>query len=499
MSNVSKSISIPNEEFPDDTTPSVARKFLNKVKSTIVTLQRVVKQRMTLDTHNWSSSAHQELHKIVKDEIFLIVNQVDARVQNFEIQFLKEAAKFVGDFKYLAKEADESLAKHKALELEIERFLRAVVSQDIMSVIEWFQAQLGNLKVKSKDTSCVSDNLNPLSQKLENGNVELEFQVGETHAFSKPVTSNSIPTPQGSKVVKNDKVIGLGMFRINPFKPSIEEKHVPNKVRVSVRINPITVSQLPVITKKVVNSDSNGLSSTGVDNTKTRRPQSRSNTKNDRVSSASKSSRSKNKEVEVEEHHRKILLSKNKKHMSFECNNVKLSTQNVKSKVVCAMCKQCLISVNHDKCLLNYVNGMTSRGKKQKANVSINEKQKKQQPKVKKTKKVGSIKRLTSPKPSKPRSFLRWSPTGRLFDLKGKIIASIESESQFDCSKGDNACTSNPLEPTIKRFPNSTFSLACYPNMFMVRRLGLFQAYDRESKAFHKFCLEVFGNCSLRK
>nr|GFA75989.1 retrovirus-related Pol polyprotein from transposon TNT 1-94 [Tanacetum cinerariifolium] len=110
---------------------------------------------------------------------------------------------------------------------------------------------------------------------------------------------------------------------------------------------------------------------------------------------------------------------------------------------------------------------MNSRGKKQKANVSINENQKKQKPKVKKTKKVRSIERLASPKPSKPRFFLRWLPTGRLFDLKGKIIASNESESQSDCSTGDNACTSNLLEPTIKRFPNSTFSLAGYPNMFM--------------------------------
>ncbi|GJX86438.1 hypothetical protein Tco_0337212 [Tanacetum coccineum] len=38
------------------------------------------------------------------------------------------AVKFVRDFKSLAKEADESLAKHKTLELEIERLLRAVVS-----------------------------------------------------------------------------------------------------------------------------------------------------------------------------------------------------------------------------------------------------------------------------------------------------------------------------------------------------------------------------------
>ncbi|GJW05922.1 hypothetical protein Tco_1568345 [Tanacetum coccineum] len=239
---VSKSISKPNEEFLDDTTLSVARKFLNEVKSTIVTLQRVVKHRMTLDTHNWSSSAHQEIHKILKEEIFPIINQVDSRLQNFEIQFLKEAAKFVRDFKSLAKEADESLAKHKTLELEIERLLRAVVSQDIMSIVQnpsvvdssnlqteldrtkerlenciikkeneyaklwndWYkkceeckydkisydkayndmqhkierlQAQLGDLKGKSTDTPCVSNTLDPLSQKLENENVELEFQV----------------------------------------------------------------------------------------------------------------------------------------------------------------------------------------------------------------------------------------------------------------------------------------------------------------------------------
>nr|GFC48190.1 hypothetical protein [Tanacetum cinerariifolium] len=128
------------------------------------------------------------------------------------------------------------------------------------------------------------------------------------------------------------------MFRINPFKTFREEKHVPNTVRPSARTKLITVSQPPVFTKKDVNSDSNGLYSTEIDNTKTRRPQPRSNTKNDRVPSASKSSQSKNKGVEVAEHHRNLLLSKNKKHMSSACNNIKLDSQNVISKVVCAMC-----------------------------------------------------------------------------------------------------------------------------------------------------------------
>nr|GEX96603.1 copia protein [Tanacetum cinerariifolium] len=246
-------------------------------------------------------------------------------------------------------------------------------------------------------------------------------KVGETHALSKPVTSNSVSTPQESKGVNNDKVIAPGMFRINPFKTSREEKHVPNTVRVSVRTKPITVSQLPVFTKKDVNSDSNGLSSIGVDNTKTRRPQPRSNTTHDRDPSTSKSSRSKHKEAEVEEHHRNLLLSKNNKHISSACNNIKIDSQNVISKVVCAMCKQCLISINHDICLSNYVNGKNSRGRKHKANVSIKEKQKKHQPHVKKPKKVGFLERLATPKHRKPRFLLRWSPTGRLFDQKGNL------------------------------------------------------------------------------
>nr|GFB97049.1 hypothetical protein [Tanacetum cinerariifolium] len=43
--------------------------------------------------------------------------------------------------------------------------------------IERLQAQLGDLKGKSKDTLSVSDTRNPLSQKLENKNMELKFQV----------------------------------------------------------------------------------------------------------------------------------------------------------------------------------------------------------------------------------------------------------------------------------------------------------------------------------
>ncbi|GKE03217.1 hypothetical protein Tco_1395235, partial [Tanacetum coccineum] len=188
----------------------------------------------------------------MKVSLSLTKLMLDCKISKYN--FLKEEAKYVRDFKSLAKEADESLAKHKALELEIERLLRAV--------IERLQAQLGDLKDKYKDTLCVSDTLGPLSQKLENENVSeqkdttkgtsvnTQFRkqsilgkppssyrpklysvtplskskvfpkVGESNALSKPVTSNSAPYSRESTVVNNERVIALEIFRINPFKAS---------------------------------------------------------------------------------------------------------------------------------------------------------------------------------------------------------------------------------------------------------------------------------------
>nr|GFB85295.1 hypothetical protein [Tanacetum cinerariifolium] len=186
----------------------------------------------------------------------------------------------------------------------------------------------------------------------------------------------------------------------------------------------------------------------------------------------------KNKEAEVEEHHRNLLLSKNNKHMSSACNNIKTDSQEVISNVACAMCSKCLISINHDKCLCKNMNGKNSCGKNKKAKIYVIEIQKKYHPKVSKPKKVGTRESLATPKPRKSRLLLRWSPTGRLFNQEGKLVDSSESKSKSDCSNGENAC---------------------YSDLFMVRRFGLFQVYDRKFKASHQVRLEVYGNCSLQE
>nr|GEU29867.1 hypothetical protein [Tanacetum cinerariifolium] len=119
-----------------------------------------------------------------------------------------------------------------------------------------------------------------------------------------------------------------------------------------------------VIVKKNVSSNTVTASSTGLVHTaRTRRPQPKGNTRNARIPSASKSSEVKNN-VTIEEHRRTLLLSKNQKTMSSECNNIKLAIRNDKFESVCANCKQCLVTANHDACLPSSVNALNSRENK---------------------------------------------------------------------------------------------------------------------------------------
>ncbi|GKA22517.1 hypothetical protein Tco_0708479 [Tanacetum coccineum] len=294
------------------------------------------------------------------------------------------------------------------------------------------------------------------------------LKVGKSNALSKPVTSNSAPSSRESTVVNNERVIAPGIFRINPFKSPKVDNFVPNKhVKASVRTKPITVSQPHVITKNDVNSKTNGFSPKDVKSTtRTRRPQPRNNPKSDKVPFKSKSSCLSNKLEKIEENHRSLQSSNYPDHTSSECNNIKLAIRNEKSEVICATCKQCLITANHDECVLQYVNGMKSRTKNQSANVSKSANQKKQKANVKKSKTLSSEDRLASSRPSKPRTCLKWLPTGRIFDLCGKITSSSNTESESDTSVCDNASASNPQEPTNKGFPSSTYFLGRFSKLW---------------------------------
>ncbi|GJW07455.1 hypothetical protein Tco_1569878 [Tanacetum coccineum] len=96
--------------------------------------------KMALGYQNpfYLKKAQQKQHSLYNGKILLEKHDPPVVYDSEETLELaqEKATKFVRDFKSLVKEADESLVKHKALELEIESLLRAIVSRDIMSVVQ---------------------------------------------------------------------------------------------------------------------------------------------------------------------------------------------------------------------------------------------------------------------------------------------------------------------------------------------------------------------------
>nr|GEV37687.1 hypothetical protein [Tanacetum cinerariifolium] len=185
------------------------------------------------------------------------------------------------------------------------------------------------------------------------GSPEVFLKVGESNALSKLVPPNSAPSSRESTLVNNERVIAPGIFRINHFKAFRVDNFVPNKyVKASVRTKPITVSQPHVITKKDVNTITNGFSPKNVESTtRTRRLQSRNNPKNDNVPFKPKSSCLSNNLEKIEENHKNLQSSSNQKHMSSKCNNIKLLFGMLNLKLF-ALCKVYLVI-----CSTNYSNG----------------------------------------------------------------------------------------------------------------------------------------------
>nr|GEZ92757.1 hypothetical protein [Tanacetum cinerariifolium] len=109
--------------------------------------------------------------KIREDELLDKQIQLEKRIKELVNILVKtEATKVVGDFKYLAKEADESLVQQKALELEIERLLKVVVSQDFMCVVQ------NNSVV---DTSNLQTELERTKERFENCIIKKENEYAK--------------------------------------------------------------------------------------------------------------------------------------------------------------------------------------------------------------------------------------------------------------------------------------------------------------------------------
>nr|GEX13691.1 hypothetical protein [Tanacetum cinerariifolium] len=130
--------------------------------------------------------------------------------------------------------------------------------------------------------------------------------------------------------------------------------------------------------------------------------QPQGNTKNDRIQQTP----SKAKKNKLEDHHRTVRPSLNKKKSVVDTRAISSVTNfklNVNVDLKCAMCNGCLFSDNHDSCVLTYINSVNASLKSKSVKKPVNKNF--WQPTGKMFTTVGHI----------------WKPTGQTFTLVGNV------------------------------------------------------------------------------
>ncbi|GKC04443.1 hypothetical protein Tco_0996053 [Tanacetum coccineum] len=203
----------------------------------------------------------------------------------------------------------------------------------------------------------------------------------------------------------------------------------------------ISSSNITKQTDSLRTKDSNKplLTSTGV-NTTTSASGSKSsgNTKKNRISRPPSS----NQENKVEEHLRNVKSSLNKKNSISKPISkaiVKHFVRNAKFESMCAICNKRLFDVNHDMCLVDYVN-VCSKSKSKR-----NKMRKVWKPTGKVFTKIG----------------YSWKPTGRIFTIVGNMcpLTRITSTKEVKESTITPVITPSPKLKVYSRIPKASRSV----------------------------------------
>nr|GFB48399.1 hypothetical protein [Tanacetum cinerariifolium] len=120
------------------------------------------------------------LKAVASQDIMIIVqNESDVEVRISDLQTELERTKERFENCIIKKENEYAKLWNdwykKCDECKYDKISYDKAYKDMQQKIKRLQAQLGDLKGKSTDTSCILDTRNRLSQKLKNENVELKF------------------------------------------------------------------------------------------------------------------------------------------------------------------------------------------------------------------------------------------------------------------------------------------------------------------------------------
>jgi hypothetical protein len=375
--------------------------------------------------------------------------ETSALVSKYENALIKLEKENVSYFKQLDRKKEEC----KYDKLSYERDFKKLQEQN-----DFLKSQLESLKGKGVETKLekpkTSEKPNAFNSVVKPKMSISRFapKVDVNKDLSKTVTPSPLPknvvkekyVEKNKAVVDKPKVLAPGLFRISPTTACASTTRTNEKCTKDNSTKPKDAKS-----DNKVNSNECNLPSTGVASTsRSSRLKPRSNTRNNRVSPVSKSS-CKNKVEEVEEHHRNLSLC-NKRHISSECN-VERTVSNACNDSVGLQCKKSLFNDVHDECVS--------------ANENVMPKQKDvpKGPSAKSRYVANLIKKLrNTTNIYTPRDYLNycaWIPTGREFIIQDGTLEIVQAKQVAPVSECDFACTSNPMEPNSKRFPNTNSSV----------------------------------------
>nr|GEX36216.1 hypothetical protein [Tanacetum cinerariifolium] len=276
------------------------------------------------------------------------------------------------------------------------------------------------VNIKSAENSDLNANVAPLAPKLHNNRIAhtdyLRHTQEETTTLREIVESKRLINPLNTSLdyaCKYTKRIQELLIILQQTCPCITDlgnklidvtsknndkkirltKHIPSSGKTTIK----TTSSTNLVSNTLV------LSSTGVNllsSASGSHPQG--NTKNDRIQRAP----SKAKKNKLEDHHRTVRPSLNKKKSVVDTkaiSSVMNSKLNVNADLKCATCNGCLFSNNHDSCVLAYINYVNASLKSKSILKPVNRK----------------IWQPTREMFTTVRHI--WRPTGRTFTLVGNV------------------------------------------------------------------------------
>ncbi|GJY99606.1 retrovirus-related pol polyprotein from transposon TNT 1-94 [Tanacetum coccineum] len=386
---------------------------LKKLKYHLASFDVVAKERTTPTAITKGSWGFEHTKACFRDEIILFVKSLKDLFNTFDQYLIDELFEVQNVFLQMEQVVEPHRLESKTFEVKMnqvlndnERLLEQVINKDIVNIIMNSSVDIASTykqlynsnkpaRIRSKEqcddlinqVNLKSVEISDLNASLREKDQSLESAYRYAKRIQELLTNISKTCPSINNA--DGKLVAVT--------PKNKDKRVrfTEPVTSSGNTNTKTSSLSNLVSNKPT------LSSTGVKpSTSASGSQPSGNTKKDKIQQTP-SSTQKNK---VEAHPRKVKSSLKNKDCVVEPKgtaHVQHSKLNANSELKCVKCNGCMLSDNHDLCVLDFINNVNARTKSK--SVKKNSKRKVWKPTGKVFTNIGYI----------------WRPTGRTFTIVG--------------------------------------------------------------------------------